>query len=552
MTHPITGRSLALVALLYLIGGGLAGNSVAQQSPVLTVSSMPFSFASSGGEADIEVTNGGGGTLSWAAETDQSWVAVVSGASGVNTGTIKIVVAGNLSTSPRAAVLRVTANATGSPVNISISQNGTLRSSTITTAITLPFSGIGGAANYRLVGLPGNLGIPLDEVLPGIPRVDWTAYRDAGGEPYAPLAFDGSAAFQFGPGRGFWVLSNKPLSITHTAPTVDLDATGAFAIPVHPGWNIISNPFDEDVQWEDVLEANNLLQRPLYRWAGQYETATVFRSAKSAEAYYFENREEVSVLRIPYGERVAGKNTATVQPAWILTAFADGKPAGQVRGGTAPGSERGFDRYDQRAPPGYFQETALFLDIDSAPGGGRYLIEEYRPSEIESGQTYALVLTNTSGTPVALEIDENAALRAQAAVVVDVETGRTFDIRKGELAGFQSTRKRHSLALIMGTEAFVAAAAQQVQPATATLMQNYPNPVQSGTTIPYALHEAGLVKLAVYDLLGREVATLVDEVKEAGYYEAVLNAAGMTSGLYVYRLTTGLHTLTGQFVVLGP
>ena len=73
-------------------------------------------------------------------------------------------------------------------------------------------------------------------------------------------------------------------------------------------------------------------------------------------------------------------------------------------------------------------------------------------------------------------------------------------------------------------------------PSEAALWANYPNPFNPETTIRYALPQAGNVRLAVYDLLGHEVAILVDRSKPAGNHTARFDATGLPSGLYVYRL----------------
>jgi photosystem II stability/assembly factor-like uncharacterized protein len=71
------------------------------------------------------------------------------------------------------------------------------------------------------------------------------------------------------------------------------------------------------------------------------------------------------------------------------------------------------------------------------------------------------------------------------------------------------------------------------------LAQNYPNPFNPATTIRYGVQRAGLVKLQVFDLSGKLVATLVDAVKPVGNYETQFEAAGLASGLYFYRLQAG-------------
>jgi hypothetical protein len=75
-------------------------------------------------------------------------------------------------------------------------------------------------------------------------------------------------------------------------------------------------------------------------------------------------------------------------------------------------------------------------------------------------------------------------------------------------------------------------------PTLAVLSQNYPNPFNPETTIRYHLAQSGPVRLVVYDVLGREVATLVETIQTAGTHEASLNASGLPSGVYLYRLET--------------
>jgi hypothetical protein len=91
-----------------------------------------------------------------------------------------------------------------------------------------------------------------------------------------------------------------------------------------------------------------------------------------------------------------------------------------------------------------------------------------------------------------------------------------------------------------------------VVPVTARLLQNYPNPFNAGTVIGYRVQGlgVGMVRLAVYDLLGREVAVLVDERKEPGAYTATWNAAVVASGMYIYRLTANDYVLSKAMVLL--
>ncbi|MFA6470218.1 MAG: T9SS type A sorting domain-containing protein, partial [Bacteroidota bacterium] len=72
------------------------------------------------------------------------------------------------------------------------------------------------------------------------------------------------------------------------------------------------------------------------------------------------------------------------------------------------------------------------------------------------------------------------------------------------------------------------------------LEQNYPNPFNPSTTIGFTLQESGKTTLKIYDAIGREVVTLVDEVLEAGvYHQQMFNASRFASGVYFARLISG-------------
>jgi hypothetical protein len=69
------------------------------------------------------------------------------------------------------------------------------------------------------------------------------------------------------------------------------------------------------------------------------------------------------------------------------------------------------------------------------------------------------------------------------------------------------------------------------------------------TTIRFTVQGVGPVSLKVFDLLGREVATLVNENVEAGSYEVKFNASGLASGMYMYRLTSGGRSISKRLLL---
>ena len=82
------------------------------------------------------------------------------------------------------------------------------------------------------------------------------------------------------------------------------------------------------------------------------------------------------------------------------------------------------------------------------------------------------------------------------------------------------------------------------------LSQNHPNPFNPTTTINYSIESTGLVTLKVYDMLGTEIASLVNERKEPGNYSVTFNATNLPSGIYVYRLAADKFVETKKLILL--
>lgn len=108
-------------------------------------------------------------------------------------------------------------------------------------------------------------------------------------------------------------------------------------------------------------------------------------------------------------------------------------------------------------------------------------------------------------------------------------------------------------ASMFGTAVLVAGTAVQNDPALVhsyALQQNYPNPFNPTTTISYSVAKTDRVQLVVYDMLGKQVATLINEVKPAGEYTVAFDASNLTSGVYLYTMTTDEQTFTNKMLLM--
>ncbi|MEK9136423.1 MAG: T9SS type A sorting domain-containing protein, partial [Bacteroidota bacterium] len=89
-----------------------------------------------------------------------------------------------------------------------------------------------------------------------------------------------------------------------------------------------------------------------------------------------------------------------------------------------------------------------------------------------------------------------------------------------------------------------------IVPKEFSLNQNYPNPFNPSTAISYQIASPTHVSLKVFDVLGKEVASLVNEVKPAGKYEATWDAGDIASGMYFYRIEAGSFTSVRKMMLL--
>jgi len=86
-------------------------------------------------------------------------------------------------------------------------------------------------------------------------------------------------------------------------------------------------------------------------------------------------------------------------------------------------------------------------------------------------------------------------------------------------------------------------------PTEYSLEQNYPNPFNPATVISYKLPTASKVMLKIYDILGKEISTLVNEYKEAGSYDVTFNASKFASGVYIYKIEAGSFNQSKKMIL---
>lgn len=421
----------------------------------------------------------------------------------------------------------------------------------LNVSVQMSFGDASGSQNYRLVALPGAVDLPLAQTLSGDPGVQWQAFWDDGSDADFLIPFDGSETFTFRPGRGFWLISTAPWAVDVTVDAMSPDGDSAATVPLHEGWNIVSNPLGQEVAWADVQAANAGALQALWAWDGAFAVTDTFRSAADGEAFYFLNDQGLDALKVPYAEMsssaavTASKRHGESPPVLALRAKSDHAPASEIQVGFTPDAQDGFDLHDQMAPPDRFETASLRLHAPVSPDAKRrqYLAHEWRPPD-PTGHTFDVVLRGHPKEPIQLEATGVAAFVDREVVLINSHTGRAHDLHAKSSVSVRPERETSSFKLVMGTEAFVERERADVLPESVSLQPGYPNPFRERATLTYALPERSEVRLAIYDVLGRRVRVLAEGPVPAGVHQVQWDGRDgggrpLASGLYFIRLEAG-------------
>lgn len=184
----------------------------------------------------------------------------------------------------------------------------------------------------------------------------------------------------------------------------------------------------------------------------------------------------------------------------------------------------------------------------TAWGKGSYQVEFYKTSMQNDWDQFRTLPFALSASAQTISIELSKLFRQGGGVFV----GNDVDLIVFRVLGDKQTAQSFSLNiqnLRFAGGGIVPVEEDAPLPQTILLEHNYPNPFNPSTTIRYALPETGKVSLRVYNLLGQEVARLVDGVQTAGTHEVRFEAAHLPSGVYVYRLE-GMGTAVAKKMLL--
>jgi len=412
--------------------------------------------------------------------------------------------------------------------------------STVNNSVSYSPSGNLAAADYRLLGISG-AATSISSLI-SIPAEEYKVYRWSGSS-YSEY-YSNSV-----PGEGYWVIATQAFQVSSAPASVTLDENNAYTIPVKADWNIITNPFETAIGWNDELSGGQML----YDWEGNWVPTTLLQPSK---AYAWKNTTGKSELVLNYYDLIVNQGSAKrsaindnqVAKKQTITLSAQGNEEFGTRSvqlAIYPENQNQYlEKLDTELPPQPFEMSQLAL-IDDSNETSRFIRRALTSNE--SGYSIPLTFELLEDQNLQLYVDLTHELKEVG--LINLATGRYYSLTQDPLQ-LNLAKGIHKFQFVAGESSFINEQQAALMPKDFTLIQNYPNPFNPSTQIAFSLPIASTVKLEVFDLLGRRVALLADGMLNAGYHTRSFDGSNLSSGMYLYRIQAGEFVQVKKMMLL--
>lgn len=356
------------------------------------------------------------------------------------------------------------------------------------------------------------------------------------------------------------------------------------------GWQLLSNPFPFPVSWSSVAEGldPDRIHSNLYIWDANRAGGADYIDSASEEfsgtiapfqGFWVRTLQDVT-FRIGPEHQSAGEGESGVLlsteeiPTLRLSVSGSGK---HTQSALLFDDERAMYPESFNAYRMSSLEAEYLHVFTTMPGNTDAWRTQYLPLTQTFVKEVPLFIQTTSAGEFTLQVSEFPQIPGTEIYLTDHVTGeqmllsegfshmfildeastkkidtRPFESRFAEMKPAVSVNKNNSDNRFTLTVALTATNidVESELPQTTYLAQNYPNPFNPTTNITFGLPESGNVRLEVYNVMGQRVATLVNNQKPAGYHTASFDAANLSSGVYIYRLTVGNFVQTRKMLLV--
>ena len=446
-----------------------------------------------------------------------------------------------------------------------VNHNGVLGVPQKQLTASIAFPATPASTDYRLFGIPGNqvsvAAVKPADFLAGNQGTDWRMLGDNGAASNYLVELAGTTPLTSG--QGYWLLQKGTLNINRLVTLPVLDTAGSYTIPLHSGWNIITDPFDVQVPWSGVGRLNHRIDTIAAATAQGYSGSYAASSNLAPfTGYYFFNDSAyglTSSLVIPYPS-TDSPTLAKVTPApvaWQLQLIlrSDINTDSENYLGISPVASPGRDMMDAHKPPLFLDQAFLCFPRPEWDRVYSRFSSDFRPS-LGDGQVWTFEVANPRKSDATIQVlGVEHVPSGSKVVLMNADNSVPVDLRSNNTYRFKSTTPRQTFTLIVGKQAFVDEKIAESVPKSFALLQNYPNPFNPSTSIQVNVPHAAAVRVDVYSILGQLTATLIDDQLEAGVHTILWDSKNqkgqqVSSGVYFYRLLVDGNLLQTRKMLL--
>ncbi|MDI6766281.1 MAG: T9SS type A sorting domain-containing protein [Bacteroidota bacterium] len=413
---------------------------------------------------------------------------------------------------------------------------------------------------YRLISIPFDAtdktpAAVLGDDLGGYDNTKWRFYELGANQKY--VEHPGTSPMDSG--KAFWLIVKDAGKIIDTGPGKSNPTNKIFAIALDSGWTFIGNPFNFDIPFTKLSKKSGGTLDARY-YGGSWTNAA--SPLKPFEGYAVSSTIPDTLFIDPQVYPVdptiskSTKEENTVSPLWSITIQAQCNGAQDVDNvaSVSSSASQDFDEQDKPEPPVIGNYVSVYFPHPQWKKVFKHYNVDARP-EPSDGDVWNFEVTSNMKEKVNLKFVgiENVPTKFDV-WLIDMHSRATQNLRESNTYSFSNTSESvpHSIALVVGTSAYIQEKLIEVEavPGVFQLFQNYPNPFNPVTIIRYGLPSASHVRLKLYNILGEEVMTLVDEFQQKGFRAVELNAKNLPSGVYYYRIQANDFIQTKKLILL--
>lgn len=370
------------------------------------------------------------------------------------------------------------------------------------------------------------------------------------------------------PGNGFFLItreSGKSIILNQANSIVRPDQMNSEGIQLANGmngWYILGCPLGIPIPWNRIVFSGaTVLDHAIFTGAG-----TIYGWDKSTRADTLRPWEGIAVkttgpCTVKFNVAGGFSKTVTQEPTPMLDIKNNHSSAADVDNwtitinarrtdmdvqcygsgfGMHTGASEGPDQFDSYLPP-FLGDHIVAVGFSGSEDG---IMRDIRPMNSEGSTWNMHVITGDAGAKVKLQFEGISHLPNPAfeVYVFDLDQKMAYNLKELQSFEINSGNGRRNFRVAAGKQSYIEQNNDgiAIKPSEMKLFSNYPNPFNPETVIRYTVPNTSSlykVTLKIYNILGQEIATLVDGQKNSGYYEVTWNAMQKSSGIYFYRLT---------------